>query len=486
MPLPEEYKKFTDITKLMLKKKLSRNVETLKTYRTKLVIANNTIVEYINNHYASANRSNQALYDATLETVRKKVLECLTKLQCTHELKSLTELIDIETIGEPTPRTKEPQENPDDSGSETFENAENTGSNNDILVTQNPISTIKPSTSQTISNVNSDSNRNSPRTPLTLPPPITPRQGVNVTMAEPNPNHNFLRLAAGQINKNYAGDPLALASFIDSLELLESMATTAELTTILFSFAKTKLEGKAREIITTTVINLTQLKNALRTHIKPENSHVVEGRILSLKFNPNHAEECSKKAEELADALKRTLIVEGVSAEKANQMTIDKTIEVCRRNTNSPMIKSVLEASTFETAKDVVAKLITQTDKTKAETQILSYNRPNNNNRGRGNHVGRGRGYQNNNYNHGNQNGHFHNPSNNRNFNRGRGYARGRGQFNNNRGRGAFGYNRYNNQGQFQNGNNIRAFSGNDHGTPVHGQMGPPPDNPQAMHLSQM
>lgn len=87
-------------------------------------------------------------------------------------------------------------------------------------------------------------------------------------------------------------------------------------------------------------------------------------------------------------------------------MAIEKTIEVCRRKTTSPLIKSVLKASVFESPKDVVVKLITQIDKTKAESQILSYQRSTSN-WGRGNfNNARGRF---NKFSSNNNDGHFNN-----------------------------------------------------------------------------
>lgn len=72
----------------------------------------------------------------------------------------------------------------------------------------------------------------------------------------------MLKLASSQINKNYGGDPLVLKSFIDSINLLNSLATTAELKTFSTSFIRTKLEGKARELLNdsdTTVKDIIQL-----------------------------------------------------------------------------------------------------------------------------------------------------------------------------------------------------------------------------------
>lgn len=42
---------------------------------------------------------------------------------------------------------------------------------------------------------------------------------------------DFLRISAQTINKNYSGDPLSRDSFINSIELLESIAEAADIDT---------------------------------------------------------------------------------------------------------------------------------------------------------------------------------------------------------------------------------------------------------------
>lgn len=89
--------------------------------------------------------------------------------------------------------------------------------------------------------------------------------------------------------------------------------------------------------------------DVLTKNIKFDNSKVLEGRILALKLSNNTAEDFAQKAENLADLLRCSLVFEGINPEKANEITIDKTVELCRSNTNSGLVKSVLESTKFDT-----------------------------------------------------------------------------------------------------------------------------------------
>lgn len=218
-------------------------------------------------------------------------------------------------------------------------------------------------------------------------PIVDPEQNpIPPTMTDLTPA-TFLRMATGQINKPFSGDPLALTSFIDSIQLLDSLttssnqATTLALKTFLVSFVKTRIDGKAREYINDTHTTIELIIAALQQNIKPDNSKIIEGRMLGLRLSAANQEDFATKVENLSEAFRRSLIIEGISPTKATEMTIDKTVEVCRKNAHNDLVKSVLEASTFESPKDVIAKLLTQTDKVRKEHQVLSFKTQSNANR---------------------------------------------------------------------------------------------------------
>ncbi|XP_036345951.1 homeobox protein 6-like, partial [Rhagoletis pomonella] len=117
---------------------------------------------------------------------------------------------------------------------------------------------------------------------------------------------------------------------------------------------------KAREAIPTEVSSVGQIKDALRNRIKPDNSKVVAGKIASLHVINNNYTEFAKRVEELSDALERSLIIEGMTQSKAHEMAVEQTVKVCRLNTRSGLVKSILSSTTFSDSKDVVAKMIVE------------------------------------------------------------------------------------------------------------------------------
>lgn len=77
----------------------------------------------------------------------------------------------------------------------------------------------------------------------------------------------------------------------------------------------------------------------------------------------------------MAEALQRSLIIEGIPQSKAEEMAIEKTVDICRETVSSPVVKAVLSATAFASPKEVLAKYIIQLDKSKTETQILTVQR---------------------------------------------------------------------------------------------------------------
>lgn len=179
-----------------------------------------------------------------------------------------------------------------------------------------------------------------------------------------------LKLASAHLNKKYSGEPLGLDSFIDSVPPL---ATTNELKAFYANLVRTKIDGRARCLITDADNTVDLIIAALRRNMKQDNSKVIKGRMLALKYNHSSQEEFEQKAEELADALRRSLVLEGSSVDQANETAIEETVALCRKNTSNGLVKSVLESHHFKTPKEVVTALVTQTEKAKNDQAILVY-----------------------------------------------------------------------------------------------------------------
>lgn len=286
---------------------------------------------------------------------------------------------------------------------------------------------------------------------------------------------DFLKLCASTINKNFSGDPLALQSFCNAIDLLAELATTAELRTFLCTFVKAKLDGKALEAIPANADSIEIIKTALHAKITPDNSKVIEGKMQALRTSRKSLQEFSKEAEELAEALQRSLIVEGIPQNKAQQMSIERTVEMCRTSARTDIVKSVLASSKFESPKEAIAKFIVETGTAAKEQQVLSFraskhthgnNSNNANNNFRKNRPNNGFIQSNNG---------FNQPNNRQNNNRNQRQNGRPGQFqNNNRNpnnRNNFPNNSHMNQPQygrfnsFQNNNGYRSNSGQSTGS---------------------
>lgn len=195
-------------------------------------------------------------------------------------------------------------------------------------------------------------------------------------------------------------------------------------------FILTRIDGKALESIPKNPATINEITDNSKKYIKPDSSKIIEGRMLSLKANRVNMPDYTKQAEELADALQRSLIVEGISQNKAREMTIDRTIEMCRSNARTDIVKSILASTSFENPKEAIAKFVVESNKESNDRQILTFRsnfrsnngfRPNNqrifhSNRG----FSRGFNRNNNNY-RGNYNnrGNFNNYRGNNAYNRG-------------------------------------------------------------------
>lgn len=187
----------------------------------------------------------------------------------------------------------------------------------------------------------------------------------------------LIKMANGTINRNYGGDPLGLEAFINSIKLIRTMAEEDQAPLIL-TFVKTKLEGKALEAVDSTVDTIDELITQLRAKIKPDNSKVIAGKMMALRMQRHNPQTFAKDAEDLADALQRSLVIEGISFAKANEMTIDKTIEMCRASAKSDVVRSILGAAQFADPKEVVAKMLIETTTDNTEKQVLAFERYNN------------------------------------------------------------------------------------------------------------
>lgn len=276
---------------------------------------------------------------------------------------------------------------------------------------------------------------------------------------------DFLKLAGTLINYKYEGDPLKLKTFLADVDLVNAAAEAAN-KALCITFIKRCLTGRALECITDDDNTIELIKTALDDNIKPESADVVEGKMMALRVRKGNFTEFTQEAERLAEAFRRSLVVSGIPRAKAQELTIKKTIELCRKTARLDTVKSVISSTKYEQPADVLATLVTQNDiarKEKAESDAIkakqqSKNSGSQNRNGRFNGRGGGRGNYNNNGGRGGNNFRQQNGNRDQQQQRGNGNFRGNGQ------------NRpYQNRGGRPE-HTIRLVTGNQPG-PSHGQM---------------
>lgn len=265
---------------------------------------------------------------------------------------------------------------------------------------------------------------------------------------------NFLKFCSSSIPYIYKGDPLELPAFINSIELIEQITEQSQ-RELLATFIKSKISGRALEAIPVAAVSVREIIAALRDNIKTESSKIIEGRFAALRADKVSAHEFAKKAEELADSFKRSLIVEGIPDVKAKEMAIERTIEVCRASAKTDMVKSIIASSVYQTPNEVISKFVIESDKLCADKQILSFRQTYN---GR---FGNRRRFSNN-MNKNNWNNDKYRNNNNRYQQKNSQYSNNNSNHNgHNQNKGNNGNNRQNNQ-RFRNTRNIRVLGNED------------------------
>lgn len=276
----------------------------------------------------------------------------------------------------------------------------------------------------------------------------------------PQSKLDFLQACHAAIDYKYDGDPTGLDTFIDAIDLLSEVCETDNTSTLL-KFIMTRLEGKAREAIMTTPKTVTEISTQLRNSIKTESSKVIQGKILALRAEKTNLTKFADRAEELSEQYRRSLIDEGFSKEKAKELSVEKTVELCIKQSRHDRLKSILASKTFSEPKDVIAKMIIEINNLNLDRQSSQNSSKN------GNQNRFGKNFQQNRSSRSNGQNYNNNSSQNRGSNRS-----GQSNNSNNRsnGNGRSGQNNYS-QGQsrtFTNNNfrrsneqTVRTISGN-------------------------
>lgn len=277
-----------------------------------------------------------------------------------------------------------------------------------------------------------------------------------------NAAFEFLNKCSKYFTEDFDGKFENLRPFINKIQTLQIFATTAEQKKILKQCVISKLGHTALSKVDKNANTVEDIINSLQSKILHESPKEIEGRMAALSLDKKPLTEFHKNAVKLAEQYQLALVQKGIDLAVAEEMTIEKTVDLCRRNTKLMEVKAILSATKFSTPNEVVSKMVTQIDAVKLDKLTTENSRSEdknkNKNGGHNNRNNRGRGGRNNREHQNNENG--NNPNGNHRGGNSGHSARGRG-----RGRGGHGGNSRGGHGDgsqfYRNEQNAYVVSGN-------------------------
>lgn len=377
--LCEAYDKVCKRVEVYKSRALTKNSNKKTEYKIDLVKTYNDLLGFINTIYDSLSTESKIEAQTKIVTYLKRLKECFQIIGLEYEFgNQIHALITVDNVIETWNSETKTDSDSSASSSSTVINTTNSSSKNTqgktIDKQKNPTNQLdNRSRTSSLSSENSQDIDSS-------------SSSSDEENDMPQTKNKLMQIAASTINYKYDGDASKLDSFIDAIELLKEVCEEQN-EAILLKFIMTKLEGKAREAIIKQPENCDDIINQLKAVIKAESSKVVEGRMLALRADKTNLTKFSERAEELAEQYRRSLCDEGIPKEKAKQLAVEKTIELCRKNTRSDRVDSIIASKEFSEPKDVIAKMIVEINNLKLLRNSSQYTHSNkNNNHKNGNH----------------------------------------------------------------------------------------------------
>lgn len=186
----------------------------------------------------------------------------------------------------------------------------------------------------------------------------------------PQSPEDFLKIASTILNYKYEGDPNKLESFIADVEFLETMAKE-ETKNVCIKYIRHKIAGRAIECLPSSeeTDSVRKIIDALRKDIKAPCSSNIESKFTSLRIVKGDLNKFADEAESLAENFRRSLVVEGFTRQKACEMAIKKTKEMCRQMARNEAAKAVIDGNRYDTPSEVIATFLEQNEKARKEKQ---------------------------------------------------------------------------------------------------------------------
>lgn len=247
----------------------------------------------------------------------------------------------------------------------------------------------------------------------------------------------FLNFAT-KIIPEFDGIYANLQSFNDAVNLANASVGTH--TPSFIELIKTKLKNNARNCVSNEA-TVQAIIDALRLHIKPESSSLIESKMMNIHQAKKKASDYMKEIESLTADLKRAHITEGIPITAADNLSTKTAIKAIRQNASSNKVKWLMEAGNFRDLNEVVDKFVSLSTADSTETSnqaTINYiNKRQNVNNYRGRRPNNRGYYRRNNYQPNSYNSNYrsnnHRGSNNRGYYRNNDNRRGNNSFNSNR-----------------------------------------------------
>lgn len=394
------------------------------------------------------------------KTYRPRAVEAFTVLGVTLDLPTEFNPFDIKTLKlvqrtntNPQPSSSNTDSDDDDDNDisslyEDFDEQSTSAKSSDTVNPQLPTGTIEKSQiekgNDQIATISTEQINNEIFT-TTISDNLT-NQNMPQTIEE------FTKVASPFLTYRYNGEPRKLRAFIRDIKTVHSLATNDDTKSHAIKFITNHIEGDAEEYLPDDIENLNQIIQALEDNIKQEDTSVIEGQIAALRLSKNDYRQFAKETEQTAENYRRSLLLDKIPRDIADQMTTKKVIEICRKNSRSAVAKSVLESMRNCSYREVIASFITENDKANEEFKEKEFRELK---KQKNNSAQRARGNFRNNSNKNFENRGQNNNYGNRNFqnqNRGQNQNQSyRGGSNNHRG-----YGNHNNRGGYR-GNNSNS-----------------------------
>lgn len=230
---------------------------------------------------------------------------------------------------------------------------------------------------------------------------------------------------ASKLIPEYDGKPEELQSFLNALDLVNSIKDVHEQVAV--NIIKTKTKGKALTAINSAT-SIETIKTALKQKIKTESVETITAKLMATKQENKDSNTFIKEIEELSEKLQNAYILDGSNPTAAEQYATKAAVKSIKQNARNHETKMLMKAGQFKTLDDAITQFVELSTESQ-DTLAINYVRSNNRYRGRGRKNFNRNTHYNGPNNH-NQNNNNNNGRNYRNQNR---YQRNRrnGQYNN-------------------------------------------------------